>query len=81
MKLLLFLLSFSFSALNASTLCMHHWQRDKETGKYQMHHIKHVQCSCPCTAPRNHDGTCQQCGHKVKMEPLHIKRKKQSSTD
>ena len=81
MKRLIFFLFILIPEIHASTFCMHHWQRHKETGKYQMHHMQHIKCSCPCTAPRNNDGSCQQCGHKVKVQPLHIKRKLKTATN
>jgi len=80
MKKLMLILFVVIPTLNACTLCMSHWQRHKETGKYQMHHMKHVKCSCPCNGPRNRDGSCQQCGHKVRMESLHIKEKSSKKT-
>lgn len=63
--IILTLLVSSFSAYASSQCITQVSQKDPHVATRTAHSLKKAECSCPCTAHRNDNNQCTECGHKV----------------
>ncbi len=64
MKKIYFSLFLAISSLQSHSDCLTTKTTDPVVGTITVHTPRRASCSCRCTAARNTNGTCRECGHK-----------------
>lgn len=69
-KSIVFSLSITIIALDASIGCMDTSKHADTSGGYDYKTLHYVECSCPCCKMRhlNRKGKCFKCGHYIKPD-------------